>query len=197
MIYSQTFVLPDRQKLIGLLKAGSTAGQHRDEDLLNDVLPASKTAFKFIMMGTREEDYLKEPNDMDLVDDNVVNDLDIDYSASALASFTPWTDLENLQSLKRVTKDTQINIINDLRPEKKLIVFDLDYTLFDCKSQVSHIDLLARPGLHDMLAVLYPYYEFVIWSQTSWRWLEAKITELGMLQHSEYKIAFVLDQKSM
>ena len=134
---------------------------------------------------------------MDLVDDNVVNDLDIDYSASTSASFTPWTELENVHSLQKVTKDTQINIINDLRPAKKLIVFDLDYTLFDCKSQVSHIDMLARPGLHDMMAVLYPHYEFVIWSQTSWRWLEAKITELGMLQHAEYKIAFVLDQKSM
>jgi ubiquitin-like domain-containing CTD phosphatase 1 len=48
-----------------------------------------------------------------------------------------------------------------------------------------------------MLSKVYQHYEIVIWSQTSWRWLEAKITELGMLHHPDYKISFVLDQSSM
>lgn len=36
-----------------------------------------------------------------------------------------------------------------------------------------------------------------VWSQTSWRWLEVKLTELGMLTHPGYKITFVLDKTSM
>lgn len=162
-----------------------------------------------LILGTVEDDKftISPPQD----DDSVVNDLDIDYSTGD--SQKPWKDILNLQALEKVKK-TPIHIINDLRPGKKLIVFDLDYTLFDCKSQgnfsilktVGHISELARPGLHEMLAALYPYYEFCIWSQTSWRWLEAKvstkivilqITELGMLSHHEYKIGFVLDQSAM
>ena len=47
------------------------------------------------------------------------------------------------------------------------------------------------------LAALYPLYELVVWSQTSWRWLEMKLTELGMLTHPRYKILFVLDKSTM
>lgn len=161
--------------MIGLFKATKCA---RDDDFLDSFLSPEKSTFKFIMMGTREQDYLKvrvlmhsllgkEPNDQDGYDDNIINDLDIDYSLASSSAFTPWTDLDNLKALQRVTNETQINIINDLRPGKKLIVFDLDYTLFDCKSQVSHIDMLARPGLHEMMSVLYPHYEFVIWYTTN------------------------------
>ncbi|KAJ3120461.1 hypothetical protein HK098_004575 [Nowakowskiella sp. JEL0407] len=67
----------------------------------------------------------------------------------------------------------------------------------DCKSTAEQVWELGRPGLHEMLAAVYPYYDIVIWSQTSWRWLEAKITELGMLTSPNYKIAFVLDKTSM
>lgn len=66
-------------------------------------------------------------------DDGVVNDLDIEYSDDKTTKNAPWKDSTNLKSLQKVIKETQINIINDVRPGKKLIVFDLDYTLFDCK----------------------------------------------------------------
>mmetsp|Transcript_17608 Transcript_17608/g.36727 ORF Transcript_17608/g.36727 Transcript_17608/m.36727 type:complete len:180 (-) Transcript_17608:122-661(-) len=44
---------------------------------------------------------------------------------------------------------------------------------------------------------MYQYYDLVVWSQTSWRWLEVKLTELGMLTHPGYKFCFVLDKTSM
>ena len=52
---------------------------------------------------------------------------------------------------------TNIILIHPLRPGKKLVVFDLDYTLFDCKSPASHISELARPGMHELLVVNYTY----------------------------------------
>ena len=47
------------------------------------------------------------------------------------------------------------------------------------------------------LTNVYQYYDLVVWSQTSWRWLETKLTELGMLTHPNYKFCFVLDKTSM
>jgi len=80
---------------------------------------------------------------------------------------------------------------------RRLLVLDLDYTLFDCKGTAENISELSRPFLHEFLTACHAHYDIVIWSQTSWRWLEAKITELGMLTHPRYKLAFVLDRTAM
>jgi len=56
---------------------------------------------------------------------------------------------------------------------------------------------LKRPYMDEFLTWTYKYYDLVVWSQTSWRWLEVKLTELGMLTHPGYKICFVLDKTSM
>lgn len=39
--------------------------------------------------------------------------------------------------------------------------------------------------------------DLVVWSQTSWRWLEVKLTELGLLAHPRFRFAFVLDKECM
>ncbi|KAG2172970.1 hypothetical protein INT44_004711 [Umbelopsis vinacea] len=85
---------------------------------------------------------------------------------------------------------TNIMLLETTIVGKKLLVMDLDYTLFDCKSPASHISELMRPGMHSYLTSAYEHYDIVIWSQTSWRTLEAKVTELGILSHPDYKIAF-------
>lgn len=56
---------------------------------------------------------------------------------------------------------------------------------------------LKRPYMDEFLTWTYKHYDLVVWSQTSWRWLEVKLTELGMLTHPGYKICFVLDKTSM
>jgi ubiquitin-like domain-containing CTD phosphatase 1 len=38
------------------------------------------------------------------------------------------------------------------------------------------------------------HYDLVVWSQTHWKWVEQKLTALGMLTHPGYKICFVLDR---
>jgi ubiquitin-like domain-containing CTD phosphatase 1 len=47
------------------------------------------------------------------------------------------------------------------------------------------------------MAAVYPYYDICVWSQTSWRWLEAKLTEMDCLTSERYKISFVLDKTPM
>jgi ubiquitin-like domain-containing CTD phosphatase 1 len=56
---------------------------------------------------------------------------------------------------------------------------------------------MKRPYMDEFLAHCYTEYDLAVWSQTSWRWLETKLTELGMLTNPHYKICFVLDKTSM
>ena len=51
--------------------------------------------------------------------------------------------------------------------------------------------------MDEFLTAVYPHYDLVVWSQTSWRWLETKLIELGMLANPGYKFCFVLDKTSM
>lgn len=44
--------------------------------------------------------------------------------------------------------------------------------------------------MHELLTAVYPYYDICIWSQTSWRWLEIKLTQLGILTHPDYHVSF-------
>ena len=92
-------------------------------------------------------------------------------------------------------------------------MLDLDHTLLDFSS--SHLrenaasataigqshdavaNQLKRPFMDEFLAWTYKHYDLVVWSQTSWRWLEVKLTELGMISNPAYKICFVLDKTSM
>ena len=56
---------------------------------------------------------------------------------------------------------------------------------------------MKRPHMDEFLTSAYRRYDLVVWSQTSWRWLETKLTELGMLTHPGYRFCFVLDKTSM
>ena len=86
------------------------------------------------------------------------------------------------------------------REGKKLLVLDLDHTLLDFSDRDDHRDneiVFNRPYMNDFLACVYKHYDIVMWSQTSWRWLEIKLIELGMLADQRYRISFVLDKTSM
>ena len=60
----------------------------------------------------------------------------------------------------------EVNIISDLREDKKLLVLDIDYTLFDHKTPAETGAELMRPYLHDFLTSAYKvHYVPVIRSQ--------------------------------
>jgi len=126
---------------------------------------------------------------------NIEDDLDYEYSKEE--AMTVSTNPEHLAKLKKYQAKLKISVISEPRQEKKLLVLDLDYTLFDMKSKADSFMHLKRPFTDEFLSALYPYYDLVVWSQTSWKWLEIKLTELGMLTHPRYKLCFVLDKSCM
>lgn len=46
---------------------------------------------------------------------------------------------------------------------------------------------MKRPHMDAFLTAVYEYYDLCVWSQTSWRWLELKLTELGFLSNPNYR----------
>ena len=122
------------------------------------------------------------------------------------------------ENLAKFTEHTEVHIINQPRISadnkcKPLLVLDLDHTLLDFSARTlqdnahsehtigsasdTAANTLKRPYMDDFLTWAYKYYDLVVWSQTSWRWLEIKLTELGMITHPGYRISFVLDKTSM
>lgn len=63
---------------------------------------------------------------------DVVNDLDVDFSENPAAAAAYKNDQRNIRKVKEATKNLKIDIIHPLRPGKKLLVLDIDYSkIFD------------------------------------------------------------------
>ena len=97
----------------------------------------------------------------------------------------------------RVEKYKGLSPLNETREGKKLLVLDIDYTLFDHRTPGENAQELARPYLHDFLSSAYKRYDIVIWSATSMLWVKTKMQELGVLSHPSYKILALVDSGSM
>jgi ubiquitin-like domain-containing CTD phosphatase 1 len=225
LIFERTSVLPKRQKLIGLTTHDKRTVT--DDVSLSDLkVKPNNTITKengtleikhsFILMGTPEEQIFVDPSAHDGLPE-VVDDFDLDFNAGS----DEWlAHVAKDANLKRFTEMTEIHVMNQPRPNKPLLVLDLDHTLLDFSrkkiEQASHADALAdtsshsigssthsviqqmkRPFMDEFLASTYKYYDLCVWSQTSWRWLETKLIELGMLTNPNYKFIFVLDKTSM
>ncbi|TBU65507.1 HAD IIID h [Dichomitus squalens] len=195
-LMSLTDVPPERQKILGLVKGKLPTDDERIGDLK---LFSGK---KFTLVGTPQGHEIKDPHDLEFLPD-VINDLDVDFSANPAAAAAYINDQRNRRKVKEYTEKLQVNIINPLREGKRLLVLDIDYTILDTKPLTSGAlppQECARPGLHEFLEAVYPYYDICIWSQTSWIWLETKLVELGIVGGvRNYRIAFVtvLDKTSM
>lgn len=120
------------------------------------------TGKKFTLIGTPEGDEIKDPSSASLFHiiisalDNisyveleflpdVVNDLDADFSENLAASIAYKNDKRNKRKVKEATEKLQVNIIHPLRPGKKLLVLDIDYsakTYHICSIALSFLTLL-------------------------------------------------------
>lgn len=188
--------MPSKQKILSLLKGTKKPG---DQDLLCDLpLNLNKGSTKictFTVIGTPEEDLQRIQSiqcEHSLTSqDTVFNDLAIEFS----------TNTAEWQRLNEFTLRTTINFIASPRPGKKLLVLDLDHTILDFSGSSSdnriQIDKTKRPYMDEFLTSVYAHYDLAIWSQTHWKWIEIKITELGLLTSNAYRICFILDKTSM
>ncbi|KAJ8507487.1 hypothetical protein ONZ45_g10151 [Pleurotus djamor] len=179
-----TDVPPERQKILGLVKGKLP----QDEAQISELRITGK---KFTLVGTPEGREVKDPSQMDTLPD-LINDLDVDLTDAALKAYNK--DRRNARKIREATSKLQVNIIFPLRPGKRLLVLDIDYTILDTKPLTSGSlppNECARPKLHEFLETIYPYYDICIWSQTSWIWLETKLVELQMVgANRNYHISF-------
>uniref|UniRef100_A0A3Q4GNT4 Ubiquitin-like domain-containing CTD phosphatase 1 n=1 Tax=Neolamprologus brichardi TaxID=32507 RepID=A0A3Q4GNT4_NEOBR len=177
-IKTLTGVLPERQKLLGLKVKGKPA---EDEMKLGSLKLKPNT--KIMMMGTREEsleDVLAPPPE----NDDVVNDFDIEEEVIEVENRS-----ENLAKIARRVKEYKVEELNPPREGKRLLVLDVDYTLFDHKSCAETGQELMRPYLHEFLTSAYEDYDIVIWC--------TYLSELGVTDNPNYKITFMLDSGAM
>ncbi|KAL5636496.1 hypothetical protein ACGC1H_000452 [Rhizoctonia solani] len=186
-LFGLTRVPNERQKILGLVK-----GKLPDDSVRIADMKFAPTK-KFTLVGTPVGEEFKEISEDQLPD--VVNDLDLQIDASSAEAKSMAEDKRNIRKILEAAKNLSLNVMHPLRPGKKLLVLDLDYTLLDTKPLTSGIlpaDECARPGLHEFLELAYKHYDICIWSQTKWTWLEAKLVELGMVgdESRNYKISF-------
>ncbi|PSS02887.1 Ubiquitin-like domain-containing CTD phosphatase [Actinidia chinensis var. chinensis] len=179
-----TNVLPKRQKLL-YPKIGSKLA---DDSLLLFQLPL-KSSLKMTMIGTIEDDILVDQVDSpEVVDDfELGQDEVVDIKDNAA----------NKQKLRRRINQYKIELRNPCREGKKLLVLDIDYTLFDHRSTAENPLELMRPYLHEFLTAVYAEYDIIIWSATSMKWVEIKMGQLGVLNNPNYKITALLDHLAM
>jgi ubiquitin-like domain-containing CTD phosphatase 1 len=205
-LQEETRILTHRQKLVGLAAVRGGPKGLRDDLPLAELKIKGKQngtiTHQFILMGTPEEEMLQEPDDQP----DVIDDFDLDFNAGS----EMWLrHVANEDNLKKFTEKTPVHVMNPPRPGKPLLVLDLDHTLLDFSSRQLQRDTsnhvpgqgvaarMKRPYMDDFLAACYQHYDLVVWSQTSWRWLETKLIELGMVTSPAYKFCFVLDKTSM
>ncbi|KAM9957526.1 hypothetical protein ACTFIR_009633 [Dictyostelium discoideum] len=184
---TMTNVLSKRQKILGLSK-----GKQPTDEMIIESLSIQDN-HSIIMMGTPESNIIADVPKTSGDTDEVFNDFEFDYIPDS--DEISHIEKNKNQLLAMIERSNDISLINDPRPNKKLLVLDLDHTILDFKDQ--DVENMKRPHLEEFLVQSYQHYDIGIWSQTSWKWIEIKLTELGLLTNPRFKICFVMDQTLM
>jgi len=185
-IMEKTGVKPDRQKLLNLKMKGKPADDKAELGAL-----ALKPNFKIMMMGSLEQT-IKETQTKPENLPEVLNDFDIEEEEIAIVDREDY-----LQKIEKRVRDYEVKVLAGPREGKKLLVLDIDYTLFDHRSVAECGNELMRPFLHEFLETAYEYYDICIWSATNMVWIEEKMKLLGCTINPNYKLAFYLDSRAM
>ena len=186
LAYQKTGVRPERQKLLGI--KATPKSDRLEQSTLRDL--KVKNGTKIMFMSTKEDEIAAAntiPDDLpDVVDDFGKKPDDIAVQERE----------EFKKKVERRVKDYQIKVLNEPRKGKKLLVLDIDYTLFDHRS-VGEKGVELRPYLHEFLTEVYDHYDIIIWSATDMKWIEVKMQELGVAHNNNYNITFYLDSCAM
>lgn len=185
LLESETDIPAEKMKILGV---ANNEGKPPVSDLVKDLV-FKKNDRSFMLIGTARGNFLRDPGYFDDDPDSTPTTYDI---------CVPFNSI--VQKITVALETTDLRWINNADPRKKLLVLDLDYTLFDCQGTRDvrlPISEYKRPFFDSFLKEAFESYNLCIWSQTSWTWVEAKVTELGMLNSQDYNLTFVLDQSSM
>lgn len=79
-----------------------------------------------------------------------------------------------------------------LREGKKLLVVNINYTLFDSRSCAETGVELIKPYLQEFLTSAYGDYDIVIWYERNMKRILVKLKELGMTVNANYKVTVML-----
>lgn len=186
-IQGKTNVLPNRQKLLNLRHKGKAP---TDDQTLSSL--SLKSGTKIMMMGSSEQ-AIQDISEVPVDIPHVIND----FEEETVQRMAIECREEYLAKVAHRVQNYEVKIINEPREGKKLLVLDIDYTLFDHRSVAETGSELMRPFLHEFLSSAYNDYDIVIWSATNMKWIEEKMKVLGCDKHEGYKIAFYLDSKAM
>ncbi|TNN05312.1 Ubiquitin-like domain-containing CTD phosphatase 1 isoform 1 [Schistosoma japonicum] len=144
---------------------------------------------KLMLIGSTQEDILKVNNTEDTSD--VVDDFEFKEEDTQLHSVP-----ENIKKVTRRCEAYRPRKLSEFRDGKKLLVLDLDYTIFDHLTPAESAHQLARPYLMEFLTRAYVHYDIAIWSATSITWILAKLSQLSIIplhvaktfQHRNYLV---------
>lgn len=206
-IFKETQVKQERQKILNLkAKGGSYRGNKCDAVIfhlifyllakkVDDTTKISELDIKagkpLMMVGSLEADIASVNERPDGID--VINDFEDEQNDNE-----PFETKEvYLSKIRRRIKEYKYDVLNPPREGKKLLVLDIDYTLFDHRSSAETGAELMRPYLHEFLTSAYEDYDIVIWSATSMKWIVEKMKLLGVQTHENYKIMLYLDSSAM
>lgn len=89
-----------------------------------------------------------------------------------------------------------ITLWNDPRPNKRLLVLDIDHTLAEYKAFEPTIRkrISIRKHLINFLTTVYNYYDIAIWSSTPMQFILEKLTLMDMMNNGGFKLLFALDE---
>ncbi|VDL61148.1 unnamed protein product [Hymenolepis diminuta] len=174
-LYELTNVPPKNQKLLGLtVEKGQVLS---DELPLRFVILKSNT--KWMLMGSTDEER-QRVIEITAVDPPDIID-DYDFTEEDLEVFKRP---ENLDKLEKRCKSYKFVKIAEFRPGKRLLVLDIDYTIFDHLTPAESVQHLMRPYLIQFLTRSYECYDIAIWSATSMTWILAKTSQMNLISQT-------------
>ena len=145
IIQERTNVLPSRQRLLNLKFKGKPAS---DELVLSSL--DLKPGAKIMMMGSSEQ-AIQDVSQGRPSDPTVINDFEEEAAQKLAVEFRE----EYLEKVEKRVKSYEIQVQAEPREGKKLLVLDIDYTLFDHRSVAENGTELMRPFLHEFLTSAY------------------------------------------
>ncbi|XP_049849144.1 ubiquitin-like domain-containing CTD phosphatase 1, partial [Schistocerca gregaria] len=158
LLADKTGVPCHRQRLVGLLgPLGVAPSSIGDETKLSEVRIGSGDT---IMMIGSSEPPAKMPKCASAGQTT-------QERASPKERDAPGALEENYRKIESRIRTYRFEQLAEPRKGKKLLVLDIDYTLFECRSCVGNASESTRPHLHEFLAAVYRHYDIFIWSATS------------------------------